>query len=471
MKRTLAVLFMMVGIGVLLIGCTLAPKYNRPEAPIPGSWPQGPAYQEAEAAAGAPAASELGWREFFPDPKLRRLIEMALENNRDLRLAALRVEQARALYGVQRAELFPAVSGVGSGSKQRSAADLTAPGTPRTTKQYSVNLGVASWEIDFFGRIRSLKQQALEQYLATEAARRSAQIALVSAVARAYLSLAANRQNLRLARATLEVQEGIYDLIRKQYEVGLASQLDLHRAQTQVEAARGEVSRLTQLEAQDANALNLLAGTMVAENLLPSGLESVEPPRDVAPGLPSEVLLQRPDIIAAEHQLKAAHAFIGAARAAFFPRISLTAAAGTASNELSGLFDSGSGTWNFSPQVAMPIFDARTWAAYRVSKAQRQIALAQYERAIQAAFREVADSLAVKGTVDERLAAQQALVKALAETHRLARKRYENGIDSYLSVLDAQQSLFAAQQGLTSLRLLKLANRVWLYAVLGGGAE
>jgi len=263
----------------------------------------------------------------------------------------------------------------------------------------------------------------------------------------------------------------MYNLIKKQYETGLANELDLHRAQTQVETARGEVARYSQLVAQDQNALNLLAGSPVPEDLLPRGLEDIKPPRDISPGLSSEVLLRRPDIMAAEHQLKAAYAYIGAARAAFFPRISLTTALGTASNELSGLFDSGNGTWNFTPQIVMPIFDARTWAAYRVSKAQRKIALAQYERAIQTAFREVADALAVKGTVDERLAAQRSLVEALSQTYRLSKKRYESGIDSYLGVLDAQRSLFAAQQGLTTLRLSKLANRVRLYAVLGGGGQ
>ncbi|RLB89735.1 MAG: multidrug transporter, partial [Deltaproteobacteria bacterium] len=344
-------------------------------------------------------------------------------------------------------------------------------GEPRTTKQYSVNLGIASWEIDFFGRIRSLKEQALQRYLATEEARRSAQISLVSEVARVYLALAADREDLKLARSTLHTQQGVYDLIRRQYEVGLANELDLHRAQTQVDAARGDVARFMQLVAQDQNALNLLAGSPVPEDLLPPDLTSVSTPKDISPGLSSEVLLRRPDIMAAEHQLKAAYAFIGAARAAFFPRISLTTSLGTASAELSGLFSSGNGTWSFAPQVVMPIFDARTWAAYRVSKAQRKIALTQYERTIQTAFREVADTLAVQGTVHERLSAQQSLVNALAETYRLSVNRYTNGIDSYLGVLDAQRSLYAAQQGLIALHLAKMVNQVSLYAVLGGGGD
>lgn len=465
-KNTLPVI---IAIVIFLGGCTLAPKYKQPEAPIPDKWPQGDVYKKARVSKGASKVGELTWKNFLTDPRLKAIVRMALKNNRDLRLAALNVEHARALYGVKRAELFPSVDALGTGSKRRSAADLTLPGQPRTTKQFSVDLGIVAWEIDFFGRIRSLKQQALEQYLATEEARRSAQISLVSEVARVYFALAADRENLRLARSTLRNQQEMYNLIKKLYESGLANELDLHRAQTQVDTARGEVARFNQLVAQDQNALNLLAGTPVPEDLLPCGLGDIKPPRDISPGLSSEVLVRRPDIMAAEHQLKAAYAFIGAARAAFFPRISLTTALGTASNELSGLFDSGNGTWSFTPQIVMPIFDARTWAAYRVSKAQREIALAQYERAIQTAFREVADALAVKGTVDERLAAQRSLVEALSKTYRLAEKRYETGIDSYLGVLDAQRSLFAAQQGLTMLRLAKLANRVRLYAVLGGG--
>jgi len=241
--------------------------------------------------------------------------------------------------------------------------------------------------------------------------------------------------------------------------------------QTQVDTARGDVARYTQLVAQGQNALNLLAGTAVSEDLLPYDLASVSPPKDISQGLPSEVLLRRPDIMAAEHQLKGAYAYIGAARAAFFPRISLTTAVGTASDELSGLFGSGNGTWSFTPQVAIPIFDARTWAAYRVSKAVQKIALTQYEKAIQTAFREVADVLAVRGTVDQQVAAQQSVANSAQKIYSLSKKRYTNGIDSYLSVLDAQRSLYGAQQGLISLQLAKLANEVRFYAVLGGGGE
>ena len=300
-----------------------------------------------------------------------------------------------------------------AGAKSVLPADLSTTGNATTVERYDVNLGITSWEIDFFGRIRSLKDQALEEYLATEQARRSAQILLVSAVAHAYLTLAADREALKLAQTTLETQQAAYDLIQQRYDVGLATELDLRRAQTQVDTARGDVARYTQQVAQDENALNLLLGSPAPSELLPADLSSVAPPREISPGLSSEVLLRRPDILGAEHLLKAANANIGAARAAFFPRISLTTAIGTASDELSGLFKSGSGTWSFAPQIVMPIFDARTWSALKVTKVEKEIAVTQYEKAIQTAFREVADALAVRGTVDEQLSAQQSLFDAL----------------------------------------------------------
>jgi multidrug efflux system outer membrane protein len=412
---------------------------------------------------------DLKWQQFFTDENLQKIIAMALQNNRDLRLAALNVERARAIYGIQRAELFPAVNAVGSASKQRSSADLTQPGQPRSTERYEVNLGVAAWEIDFFGRIRSLKDEALEAYLATEQARRSAQLLLVSAVAQAYLTLAADRENLQLAETTLQTQQGAYDLVKRRVDLGLVPELDLHRAQTQVDTARGDIARYTQQVAQDENALNLLVGTPLPTALLPTNLKGVTSPQEISAGVSSEVLLRRPDVLQAENLLKAANADIGAARAAFFPRISLTAAIGTASSDLSGLFKGGSGAWSYAPQIVMPMFDARLRPAHRAVKVQREIAVTQYEKAIQTAFREVADALAIRGTVDQQVAAQQSLVNAVAETHRLAISRYEKGIDSYLSVLDAQRSLYAGQQGLVSLRLAKFANNVRLYAVLGGG--
>lgn len=461
----------LVLIGLVLSGCSLAPEYSQPEAPIPAQWPQGKAYKNAQGMPEATPIPELKWQDFFTDKQLRVIIGMALGNNRDLRLAALNVERARALYGIQRAELIPAVNAAGEWAKQRASADLTETGKPRTTDKYSVGLGVASWEIDFFGRIRNLADQALQEYMATEQARRSAQTALVSEVARAYLTLAADRESLKLAQSTFESQQDAYKLIKKRYDAGIATELDLRRAEAPVESAKVDLARYRQAVAMDHNALNLLAGSPVPGNLLPADLDTLTPCKDISPGLSSEVLLRRPDIMAAEHRLKGAYAYIGAARAAFFPRISLTTSIGTASNELSGLFGSPSDTWSFVPRIVMPIFDARTWAALRVSKADQKIILTQYEKTIQSAFRDVADTLAVQGTIDPQVSAQQALVKAVAETYRLSSERYIKGIDSYLGVLDAQRSLFQAQQGLVSLRLAKLANQVRLYAVLGGGSD
>ena len=465
------ILSVIIAIYMFLGGCTLIPEYTQPKPPVPGKWPQEGIYKKAEIRTGAPVATKLSWQKFFIDARLQKLIEMALANNRDLRLAALNVDYARALYGVRRAELFPSLTAAGSGSKQRVPADLSSTGKSMIEKQYSVNLGITSWEIDFFGRIRSLEEKALQEYLATEQARRSAQISLISEVGRAYFRLAADRQNLKLSEDILKSREAMYSLISRQYEVGVVNELDLRRVQTQVDTARGAVARYTQLVAQDENALNLLVGSTVPRGLLPSNMDSVKPPEEISSGLLSSVLLRRPDIISAEHRLKAAYANIGAARSALFPRIALTTSAGTASSELSGLFEAGSRTWNFTPQISVPIFDARTWAALRVTKTERKIALAQYEKAIQTAFKEVADSLAAKGTIEQRIEAQQSLVDALARTYQLSKERYTKGIDSYLGVLDAQRSLYAAQQGLISLRLAKLANQIRLYAVLGGGAR
>ena len=469
----------LLGITIVAAGCTMAPKYTRPKAPVPAEWPNGAAYAEVLAATNAPEASQLRWQEFFSDEKLQQVIGMALTNNRDLRIAVLNVEESRAMYHIQRAGLFPAVNANGSGSKASLPADLSGVTKPNpsggttpiraTVERYDANFGVASWEIDFFGRIRSLKDEALAEYLATEQARRSAQILLISSVADAYLALAADQENLKLAETTLESQQSAYNLIKRRYDLGLVGNLDVQQVQTQVDAARRDIASYKQLIAQDENALNLLLGVSAPAELLPAELSGVTPPKDISPGLSSEVLLSRPDVLQAENLLKAANADIGAARAAFFPRISLTAAIGTASSDLSGLFKSGQGTWSYAPQIVMPIFDARTWSAHKAAKVQREIAVAQYEKAIQSAFREVADALATRGTVGQQVAAQQSLVNAATETHRLSVSRYVKGIDSYLTVLDAQRSMYAAQQGLISLRLAKLANQVQLYAVLGGG--
>ena len=456
---------------VLLTGCTMIPKYTRPEAPIPATWPDGPAYGKASDAQGAPPAPDLYWREFFTDERLQKVIETALQNNRDLRVAVLNVERARALYRIQRAELLPVVDTAAVGIKERLPADISGTGRSRTVEQYSVDVGITSWEIDFFGRIRSLERSAIEEYFATEQGRLSAQILLISEVASAYLTLAADRENIQLAQSTLEAQQASYNLIRRRFEVGLAPELDLRQVQTRVDAARVDVARFTQLAAQDENALNLLVGSPVPDDLLPVALSAVGPLPDIAAGTSSEVLLRRPDILQAENLLRAANANIGAARAALFPRISLTTAIGTASDDLTGLFKSGSHAWTFAPQAVLPIFDPRTWSALRVTRVDREIAIAQYERAIQEAFRDVADALAGRGTLGDQIEAQQSLVEAAGEAYRLSNARYEKGTDTYLNVLDAQRSLYGAQQGLITVRLATLANQVRLYAVLGGGKE
>jgi multidrug efflux system outer membrane protein len=454
---------------VLLTGCTMIPNYTRPEAPIPADWPSGSAYKETPDTQGAPAAVDLQWREFFTDERLQTIIETALKNNRDLRVAALNVERARALYRIQRAELLPTADATGSAIKERVPARISGAERSVTVEQYSADLGISSWEIDFFGRIRSLEERALEEYLATEHARRSAQILLVSGVADAYLTLAADRENLDLARSTLEAQRASYNLIRRRHEVGLVPELDLRQVQTRVDTARVDVARYTELAAQDENGLNLLVGSPVPADLLPEVLSVVAPLPDVSPGMSSEVLLLRPDVLQAEDLLRAANANIGAARAALFPRISLTTAVGTASGDLSDLFRSGSLAWNYAPQIVMPIFDPRTWSALKVTKVDREIALTQYEAAIQAAFRDVANALARRGTLGDQMEAQQSLVDATAAAYRLSNLRYEKGSDIYLNVLDAQRSLYAAQQQLIAIRLAMLANQVRLYAVLGGG--
>lgn len=464
-------ILLLAGVALLAADCTMAPKYARPDAPVPAGWPQGVAYQDNQSAKGAPQARDLAWQEFFTDRKLRQIIEMSLQTNRDLRLAALNVERARAIYGIQRAELLPAVDVAASGSRAQVPVDLSGTGRRETVESYRADLGVLSWEVDFFGRIRSLKDRALQEFLATGEARRAAQILLVSSVANGYLTLATDREKLALAESTLVAQEEAYNLVKRRHELGLATDIDLFRAQTPVDTSRREVARFQQIVALDRNGLDLLLGCPAPAHLLPADLGGVHPPRAISAGMTSEILLSRPDVRQAERLLQAANADIGAARAAFFPRISLTATAGTASAELTSLFKHGSDTWAFAPQAAMPVFDVRVWSALKASKAQQKIAVTQYEKAIQDAFREVADTLAVRGTIDRELAAQESLVKAVGETYRLAQSRYAKGIDSYLDVLDAQRQLYVAEQALVSLKLAKLASQVRLYAVLGGGGE
>jgi outer membrane protein, multidrug efflux system len=459
---------------LLLSGCatTMAPKYTQPAAPVPAAWPSGPAYREGTGTPSAKAMADIPRQEFFVDQKLQKLIELALANNRDLKVAALNIERSRALYQIQRSELFPKVDATAAGSIQRLPGGLSGTGKGLTVHQYSVGLGVSSYELDLFGRVRSLKDQALEQYLATEQARRSVQISLVAEVAADYLTLAADRERLQLAKETLTSQQSSFQLISRRFEAGVSSALDLYQAQTSVEAARVDIARFTTLVAQDENALNLVVGSKVEAELLPSALsESLTAMKDLAPGLPSDVLLSRPDILQAEGLLKGANANIGAARAAFFPRITLVSSVGLGSDDLAGLFKAGSFAWSFAPRVTLPIFDAGSnRATLQVAEVDRDIAVAQYEKAIQTAFREVADGLAQRGTIDDQVTAQQSLTDATAESYRLSQARYEKGVDSYLNVLDSQRSLYGAQQNLITTRLSRLTNLVTLYKVLGGGA-
>ncbi len=453
---------------LLLTGCTMAPAYKRTPMPVPENWPTGPAYQTAPSAQATTAPASIPWHDFYLNEQIRQVIGLALKNNRDLRITALNIDRAQALYRIRRADLLPAVYAAGSGVRQGVPADLAKEGEGYTAKEYSVNLGITSWEVDFFGRVRSLKDQALQQYFATQEAWRSARIALMAEVANVYLALAADRESLKLATDTLKSQEESFRLIERRFNVGSSSMLDVRQAQTRMEAARRDVALFTTRIAQDENALAFLVGAPIPPHLLPSAMDPDAVLRDISVGLPSEVLLSRPDIMQAEDQLKAVNAYIGAARAAFFPSITLTTNVGSASPELSHLFTAGAQTWLFMPQISMPIFDPRTWSALKAVKVEREIALAQYEKAIQTGFREVADALAQRGTIEEQISAQRALVDATSDAYRLADARYQRGIDSYLTVLDAQRSLYAAQQILITLRLQRLGNLVTLYKVMGG---
>ena len=473
MNRTAKSLYLLPGLFLALTGCaSMAPEYTQPAAPVPAEWPSGPACGEETDTSSGQAAAATPWQQFFADARLQKLITLALENNRDLRVAILNIERTRAQYRIQRAELLPAVDAIGGASYQRVPDDLASSGKARTEEQYLVELGISGYELDFFGRVRSLEDQALARYLASEEAQRSAQLSLVAEVAAAWLNLAADRERLQLSRETLDSNKATFELTRRRFEAGVASELDLRQAQTSVEASRGEVARATRLQAVDENNLRLLVGAdLPAELLAAPTLSSIGLLPELATGQPSTVLLQRPDILQAENLLKGSNANIGAARAAFFPRIVLSGVGGFASDELTGLFQDGSLAWNFIPRVTLPIFDAgRNQANLEVAETDRAIALAGYEKAIQTAFREVADALAQRGTIEEELNAQQALVEATAQTHRLAEARFAKGIDSFLNVLDAQRSFSSAQQNLINVRLARLTSQVTLYKVLGGGA-
>lgn len=455
---------------LLLAGCiNMQPNYERPAAPIPAQWQ--PSSGQAKLT-GDTLSAELGWEQFFTDNELKKLIRQALENNRDLRVASLNIEKARAQYQIQRAALFPKVNGTVSGTNQRMMLNLPTGPMTFNSHQYSANLGFSSYEMDFFGRISSLRDQAVYQYLSTEEAKRSAQISLVSEVANAYLTLAADSESLALARETLRTQQATFDLSKRQLALGSINELTLRQVETSVETARVNVAKyMTQVD-QDRNALALLVGEPPNINLEQvNNLQAVSQTASLPDGLPSTVLQNRPDVLEAERTLQANNANIGAARAAFFPTISLTASAGLASPELGSLFSGNNHVWSFAPQIVLPIFNGGlNKANLKVAEVSREISVAQYEKAIQTAFKEVSDALALRATLEEQLSAQTAQVNATQRSFVLSRARFEKGLDSYLTVLDAQRSYYAAQQTLISVRLSEVSNQVTLYKVLGGGA-
>ena len=456
-----------------LTGCNLAPNYVRPVGAIPATLPT------SGGSAGGVAADAIGYRDFFVDPGLRDTIALALENNRDLRLAAANVLQARALYRVQRADLLPTVStgasatftnnAVAAGGGAAGGAGVGAPGG--NIEIYQANIGLSAFEIDLFGRVRNLTRAALEQFFATEEAQRATRVALVGEVASAYLTLAADRDQLRIAQDTLKSFAETLRLTTAQFRVGVASELEQRQADTNYQAARNDIAALNARIAQDRNALNLLAGTTVPAELLPAGLGTrAFTLADLPAGVSSDVLLRRPDVLRAERQLLAQNANIGAARAALFPTISLTATLGTISTALSGLFGAGSKVWTAAPSASLPLFDfGRRRGNVQAAEAQALGAVATYERTLQVAFREVADALAQRGTISEQVAAREARANSAAVAARLSDARYRAGVDSFLVSLDAQRTAYGAQQDLVTTRLLRANTLVTLYRTLGGG--
>ena len=464
-----------VAVALFAAGCTMAPKYHRPDEPVTANFPTGGVYDTQPGAASATrtangqAAADIGWRDFFADARLQRLIEIALKNNRDLRVSVLNIQASQAQYQITRAALFPTLNAAASQSKQRTPKDLTATGLT-ISNTYSVGLN-ASWEIDFFGRIQSLKDQALAQYLATAQARKAAEIALVSQVANQYMTVLEVDDLLKVTQNTLKTAQESYRIAKLQFDNGTGSELDLRQSETVVDQAQANLQSQARLRAQADNALVLLVGEPLPDDLPPGmTLDNQNLLTDVPAGLPSDLLTRRPDIMEAEENLLAANANIGAARAAFFPKVSLTGSFGTLSPTLGGLFKPGSAAWSFAPSITLPIFEGgANKANLDLATVQKNIQIATYEKAIQTAFREVADGLAARGTYDQQI--QSLERNTFAEQRRLdlSDLRYRNGVDSYLSVLTAQNDLYISQQLLVTARMQRLQNLVTLYQALGGG--
>ena len=451
-----------------LAACSLQPVYERPAAPVAGGFPSGAAY-EPSPAGGSPAV-EIGWRDFLADPRLQRLVELALENNRDLRVAMLNVAQVQAQYRIQRAALAPQMSIFADASHSRTPGSLTQSGRPNVAHDYQAGAS-AAWEIDFFGRLRSLNDAALEQYFATAYARQAAEILLVSQVADQYLTTLALDEQLAVTRQTLETAQASFKIVKLRFDTGTAPELTLQQAQSVVEQVNANYAAQVRARAQAENGLVLLVGQPLPADLpppLPMGKQKIL--ADIPAGLPSDLLERRPDVLQAEALLRSENADIGAARAAFFPRISLTGSLGSASPSLSGLFRTGSLAWASLPAISVPIFQGGALQAnLDAATIRKDIGVAQYEKAIQAAFREVADGLAARGTYDDQLAAQERYTATQGRSLELAEFRYRNGVDSYLNVLTAQTGLYGAQQALVTTRLQRLTNLVDLYRTLGGG--
>ena len=453
-------------------GCALSPTYQRPDAPVAAN------YVVTDATPNAAPVATLEWQSFFTDPALRRLIELALANNRDLRVAVLNIEQARAQFQVRQADQFPTINLGASGSRAPVASRSTGAGSSTASgsfETFNVGLVSSAYELDFFGRVASLKDAALSQYLATEESRKTAQISLIAAVATAYLNVLGDEAQLDVVKQTLGTREESQRLTKLRFDNGASSELDFRQAQSLTEAARVTLAQLKRQRVLDENALTLLVGQPLPADWLATTpaaqtLEQTVLMAELPAGLPSDLLTQRPDIRAAEQQLLATNANIGAARAAFFPRISLTGGYGSTSSELSGLFKAGTYGWSFAPQITLPIFDAgRNQANLEVAKVNKDIAVAQYEKAIQTAFREVADALGGRAALAEQFSAQQAQAEAEAARFKLSDLRYRNGIASFLDALDAQRSLFSVRLGVLQTRLLQLQSQVALYKSLGGG--